>query len=88
MASPQPQHHGETLTVPERVVIAPAVGVFRPTIVDTGKVVREGDEIGVIEALGTSHPVRSPFDGTIMGMLAHSGERMRAGQPVAWLRVA
>jgi hypothetical protein len=32
--------------------------------------------------------VRSPFRGTLMGMLAHPGERLRAGQPVAWLRVA
>jgi biotin carboxyl carrier protein len=88
MASPQPQHHGETLTVSERVVIAPAVGVFRPALHDTGGVLREGDEIGVIEALGTLHPVCTPFDGTFMGMLAHPGERMRAGQPVAWLRVA
>jgi biotin carboxyl carrier protein len=80
--------HGETLAVPERIVIAPTVGVFRPTIVDTGTIVRSGDEIGVVEGLGTSHSVRSPFGGTFMGMLAHPGERLRAGQPVAWLRVA
>jgi biotin carboxyl carrier protein len=80
--------HGETLAVPERMIIAPAVGVFRPAIVDTGRMVREGDEIGTVEGLGSSHPVCSPFGGTFMGMIAHAGERLREGQPVAWLRVA
>ena len=47
-----------------------------------------GDEIGVVEGPGTSRPVLSPFGGTLMGMLAQSGERLRSGQPIAWLRVA
>jgi biotin carboxyl carrier protein len=79
---------GETLAVPERMIVAPAVGVFRPAAVDAGVEVREGDEIGVLEGPGTCESVRSPFDGTLMGMLAHPGERLRAGQPIAWLRVA
>ena len=32
--------------------------------------------------------VRSPFTGRLVGMLVSAGERMREGQPVAWLRVA
>jgi biotin carboxyl carrier protein len=47
-----------------------------------------GDEIGVVEGPGTSCPILSPFGGTLMGMLAHPGERLRSGQPIAWLRVA
>ena len=42
-----------------------------------GDDVAAGDEIGVVEGPGTSCPVRSPFDGTLMGMLAHPGERLR-----------
>ena len=80
--------HGETLLVPERVIVAPSVGVFRTRMVDPGLVVCEGDEIGVVEGPGTSESVRSPFGGTIMGMLVQPGERLRQGQPVAWLRVA
>jgi biotin carboxyl carrier protein len=80
--------HGERLTVPERVIVAPAVGVFRPADLDDGAVLRVGDVLGVVEGPGTQAPVRSPFRGTLMGMLAHSGERLREGQPVAWLRVA
>jgi predicted deacylase len=79
---------GETLHVPERMIVAPAVGVFRPGPSAAGAVVDRGDEIGVVEGPGTHHTVRSPFRGTLMGMLAHPGERLREGQPVAWLRVA
>ncbi len=88
---------GEVLAVPERVIVAPAVGVFRPLAVDgsldltdsgDGTVVTAGQAIGVIEGPGSSTPVRSPFAGFLIGMLARAGERVREGQPVAWLRLA
>jgi biotin carboxyl carrier protein len=79
---------GETLTVPERMIVAPVVGIFRPLQLVEGHELQAGDEIGVVEGPGTSCPVRSPFGGTLMGMLARSGERLRSGQPIAWLRVA
>jgi biotin carboxyl carrier protein len=81
-------HHGELLDVPERVIVAPSVGVFRPNVVTDGDVVDAGDSIGVVEGPGTSTPVCSPFRGMLIGMLAHPGERLREGQPVAWMRVA
>jgi biotin carboxyl carrier protein len=88
--------HGEVLAVPERVIVAPTVGVFHPlsdTDVDLteaadGTVVTAGQAIGVIEGPGSSTPVRSPFGGFLVGMLARQGERVREGQPVAWLRLA
>ena len=84
---------GETLTVPERMIVAPGVGIFRPDplVTDAGVIgfeLRAGDEIGIVEGPGTRSPVLSPFGGTLMGMLAHPGERLRSGQPIAWLRVA
>jgi biotin carboxyl carrier protein len=87
---------GEVLAVPERVIVAPAVGVFRPlaesdvdlTAAGDGTVVTAGQAIGVIEGPGSSTPVRSPFGGFLVGMLARAGERVREGQPVAWLRLA
>jgi biotin carboxyl carrier protein len=79
---------GETLSVPERMIVAPGVGIFRPNAVGNGHELRAGDEIGVVEGPGTSCPVLSPFGGTLIGMLAHPGERLRSGQPIAWLRVA
>jgi biotin carboxyl carrier protein len=82
---------GEGLMVPERVIVAPSVGVFRPLFhhdVVNGQAVDAGDAVGVIEGPGVSTPVRSPFRGVLAGLLAHDGERMRQGEPVAWLRVA
>ncbi|MDQ3898751.1 MAG: hypothetical protein M3326_16155 [Actinomycetota bacterium] len=80
--------HGETLAVPERVIVAPAPGTFRPVEpVDTAEArVAEEQVIGFVEGKGHSTPVRSPFGGLLMGLLAHAGERVREGQPVAWLR--
>jgi biotin carboxyl carrier protein len=82
---------GEGLLVPERVIVAPSVGVFRPLVAHDaacGLTVDAGQAVGVIEGPGVSTPVRSPFRGVIVGLLAHDGERMRQGEPVAWLRVA
>ncbi|MGH8972339.1 MAG: hypothetical protein ACRD0C_03960 [Acidimicrobiia bacterium] len=82
--------HGEILAVPERVIVAPAVGVFRPLDSAEGDetlIVAAGQAIGVVEGPGASTPVRSPFPGAIVGMLARAGERVREGQPVAWLRL-
>ncbi len=85
---------GEVLAVPERVIVAPAVGVFRPlgdtglNITEAGELILAGQAIGVVEGPGSSTPVRSPFGGFLVGMLAHRGERVREGQPVAWLRLA
>lgn len=83
--------HGETLAVPERVIVAPAPGTFRP--VEPGDMaaelpVEQEQVIGFVEGRGHSTPVCSPFGGKLMGLLAHAGERVREGQPVAWLRCA
>jgi biotin carboxyl carrier protein len=82
---------GERLGVPERLVLSPAQGVFRPlppeTFTTEGEIVVEGQTIGLVDASGRWVPVESRFSGFLMGLLAHPGERVRAGQPVAWLRV-
>jgi biotin carboxyl carrier protein len=81
--------HGETLAVPERVILAPAPGTFRPAEAgEQDQVVVEAQVIGFVEGKGHSTPVHSPFGGRLMGLLAHAGERVREGQPVAWLRLA
>ena len=83
-------HDGEglDLLVPERVIVSPTVGVFHPAELGEGAKVTAGQHIGTVEGPGTSTPVASPFAGILVGMLAHPGERLREGQPVAWLRVA
>ncbi len=85
------QHfHGERLSVPERVVVSPAVGEFRPappeTVTAEGEVIDAGQVVGYINAQGRTIPVLSAFAGWMMGLLVHEGERVREGQPVAWLR--
>jgi biotin carboxyl carrier protein len=80
--------HGEGLLVPERMIVAPTVGTFRPADLGEGEDVVRGQTIGMLEGPGTATPVESPFAGRLVGMLAHPGERIREGQPIAWLRVA
>lgn len=87
-------HHesdGEVLAVPERVIVAPCRGVFEPlppeVVTTEGEILAEGQTVGVLHASGARVEVRSPFSGFMMGVLAHPGERVREGQPIAWLRV-
>ena len=80
--------HGERPLVPERVIVAPADGRFRPVTPDGSPDIVEEQVIGFVESPNRSTPVRSPFRGVLMGTMAHAGERVREGQPVAWLRLA
>ena len=82
-------HEGDDLRLPTRLVVAPEAGTFQPlppeTCTTEGEVVTAGVSLGTVESLGRSVPVLSAFGGFLMGMLALPGERVRAGQPVAWL---
>ena len=86
--SPRLDLEGERVAMVERMIVAPGVGVFRPLGIVEGATVSAGEIVGVVEGPGTREPVRSAFTGTVMGFLAHSGERLREGQAVAWMRVA
>jgi biotin carboxyl carrier protein len=90
MDAPTTTFAGERLSVPEKVVIAPCLGQFRavePEVVTAeGEVLDAGQVVGYIDNQGQSVPVRSRFAGWMMGLLVHDGERVREGQPIAWLR--
>jgi len=78
---------GESLSVPERLVVSPVTGRFQldgRTLSDAGPEA----EVRVGELLGRvgDCPVRSRFAGRLMGVLALPGERVMAGQPIAWIR--
>lgn len=78
-------HEGEHLFATERIVVSPAAGVFTPrTDAVLGATVVPGHVLGTVGG----QEVRSPFAGTVMGMLAVDGERVTASQPIAWLRVS
>ncbi|MBU3702312.1 MAG: acyltransferase domain-containing protein, partial [Acidimicrobiia bacterium] len=76
-------HEGEHLFATERMVVSPAAGVFTPsTALAPGLVLAPGTVLGRVG----EHEVRSPFSGTLVGVLAVDGERVTASQPIAWLR--
>jgi [acyl-carrier-protein] S-malonyltransferase len=85
---------GETIAMSERLVVSPLAGLYRPatrlwldehcTVDGRGLHVGVGDELGQVSDV----PVHSTFDGTLMKMMAWSGERVRTGQPIVWLRAA
>lgn len=72
-----------------RLIVASCVGVFaRMRDLETGahrRPVRAGQVVGTIDCLTQQVLVVCPFAGTLMGMMADSGERVRPGQPLAWV---
>jgi len=91
----EPDEHvsasAEEVYMPERLIPAPAAGVFHaaaPEVVTTeGEIVHAGQVVGSIEVTGGSVTVTSAHTGFLMGLLALPGERVRAEQPLAWVRV-
>jgi biotin carboxyl carrier protein len=81
----------EEVHVPERLIAAPTAGVFHaapPDVVTAeGEIVHAGQVVGSIEVTGGSVTVTSAHTGFLMGLLALPGERVRADQPLAWVRV-
>ena len=76
---------GEYLFAIERLVVSPAAGVFTPADgIRAGVAVSVGHLIGQVGA----QSVRSAFAGELMGVLALTGERVAASQPIAWLRTS
>jgi len=76
-------HEGEHLFVVERLVVAPAAGVFTPLAgLADGARIHSGQIIGHIGEV----EVRSLFDGVLQNFIAHAGERLAMREPVAWLR--
>lgn len=81
---------GERILIPERMIVSPADGVFRSANNGddvVGRNIQINDVIGYVETVGKSVEILSPFTGTLRGLIAHSGERLRQHEPVAWLRV-
>jgi len=85
VSGPGPAQDGEHLHAAERLVVSPATGVF--TAIDglagTSAVAR-GQLVGTVGNI----EVRSPFEGSLQGVLAVDGERVTTSQPIAWLRTA
>lgn len=85
VSGPGPAQDGEHLYAAERLVVSPATGVFTSTagLAETASITR-GQLVGTV---GDAE-VRSPFEGSLQGVLAVDGERVTTSQPIAWLRTA
>ncbi len=85
---------GERFHIRERLVVAPVAGLFEPdpSVValspGPGGPVKEpvAIEVGSLVGRVGTVEVRSAFAGSLEGILVLAGERVSAGQPVAWLR--
>ena len=78
---------GETIEVVERVIVSPAGGIYEP--LEGSREVAAGDVIGHVAVAGQDRvPVRSPFTGRVIEVVAWHGERVLHRQRIAWLRVA
>jgi biotin carboxyl carrier protein len=80
--------HAEHVDVPERLIVAPAAGVFRPqaSVAAAGGTVEAGQTLGAIARIEGEVDVVSPHTGRLMGFLVLPGERVRDSQPLAWAR--
>ena len=76
---------GEYLDACERVVVAPAAGVFEAAD-PLPEEVEVGSTVGFVHANAQVTPVRSRFRGTLVALVAATGERLREHQRVAWIR--
>jgi [acyl-carrier-protein] S-malonyltransferase len=76
---------GEYLVATERVVVSPAAGVFVPAE-PVATELEVGSTLGFIRTGVDDVPVRSPFGGQLVSIVATSGERLALHQRVAWLR--
>ena len=80
---------GDDTQIDVRLVVAHIAGVFQPApvgeITTEGELVSAGGVIGHIAGPGRNDPVISFCTGFLVRLLAEPGERVRPGQPLAWL---
>lgn len=79
----------EDVWVPVRIIAAPVTGVFRadPRLLEAEETtLSSGQEIGTIQRATGSLAVPSPHEGRLGGLLVCTGERVREGQPLAWVQ--
>ena len=79
----------ETTPMLERVVVAPCAGRFAPLSPEEfsteGEWVEPGQTLAEVVNGGKGVPVRSPFRGWVMGMLALPGQPVHQGEALFWV---
>ncbi len=71
------------------VVRSPMVGTFyaspapdKPAFVSVGQSVKAGDTLGIIEAMKMFNPIEADVSGTVLKILAESGQPVEFDQPL------
>lgn len=71
------------------IVRAPMVGTFyaspapdKPAFVSVGQSVKAGDTLGIIEAMKMFNPIEAEISGTVLKILAESGQPVEFDQPL------
>jgi acetyl-CoA carboxylase biotin carboxyl carrier protein len=74
---------------PGHVVRAPMVGTFyaspapdKPAFVTVGQAVKQGDTLGIIEAMKMFNPIEADVAGTVVKVLVESGQPIEFDQPL------
>ncbi|MGH8082251.1 MAG: acetyl-CoA carboxylase biotin carboxyl carrier protein [Lysobacter sp.] len=71
------------------VVRAPMVGTYygspapdKPAFVTVGQTVKAGDTLGIIEAMKMFNPIEADVSGTVLKVMAESGQPIEFDQPL------
>jgi hypothetical protein len=80
----------EVASLRERLVVSPASGRFSSLPTEEfhaeGEWVEPGTKLGEIVSQGNRIPVRSPWRGWVMGMLALDNQPVKRGEALFWIR--
>jgi len=68
-----------------RLAVAPVAGTFRAVAVDPGTAVAEGAALGTVESNRSQSNVAAAHGGVLVEWLAHDGDPVSPGQPIALL---
>ncbi len=88
-AAPAPEAPAADAAKPEsgKVVTSPMVGTFyrapapsSPPYVEVGQQVKEGDVIGIVEAMKMMNQIESEFSGVVEAILVEDGKPVEFGQ--------
>ena len=72
---------GEYLSIPERIVVAPAWGRWFPRPLHRGEFVDEGDIVGLVWDGRDNIEIAAPSGGVFVAWMAARGDRVHPGWP-------
>lgn len=93
--TPAPATDVDTMEPEKNIVKAPMVGIFyesqapgKPSFVELGQAVKEGDVLCIIEAMKIMNQVEAERSGVISKIMVENGEPVEYGQPLFIIREA